>query len=165
MKKLTSSLCVTLSSLTLAAFAASATGCGGDIGDLESTEQAANALYGEGSSVLTVIKQNINFNGSTSPKFGTLGLTAYTTAPQWYTVTLAPNGPYQTACPPFSGGDTPQNYAVYLPTTGTTVTFPAPLLNAPASRGTCTMKTSIVFQGNPPNFFGQPQIAVNYLPR
>lgn len=163
MIKLARSIHVTLSSLALAALAASAAGCGGDIG-LEPTEQSANAVYGEGSTVLTVVKQNINFNGSTAPKYGTIGLTAYTTAPQWYTVTLAPNGPYTTACPPFHGGNTPQNYSVYVPTTSTQVTFPAPLLDAPAARGICTMKTSIVFLGNPPNYFGQPQIAVNYAP-
>jgi hypothetical protein len=45
---------------------------------------------------------------------------------------------------------------------GAMVNFAAPLLDAPASRGTCTLKTSIVFNGQPANFFGQPQISINY---
>ena len=124
--------------------------------------EEVNALYGQGDTVLTVVKQTINFNGETSPKYGKLGLTAYTVAPQTYTVTLAPNGPAATACPTFHGGNTAQSYDIYVPTKGTMVDFSAPLLDPPASRGTCTLKTSIVYYGNPPNFFGQPQISIAY---
>src|SRR5262245_38392204 len=80
-----------------------ACGCGAEqpgaaIGETE------DALYGPGDTGITVVRQLVNFNGSTAPKRGRLGLTAFTTAPQWYTVTLAPNGPASTACPPFAGG-------------------------------------------------------------
>jgi hypothetical protein len=137
-------------------------GCAATVEDAQDVEGTEEALYGAGDSVLTVVKQNIKFNGSTAPQFGMLGLTAFTTAPARYTVALAPNGPSATACPPFHGGDTIQYYNVDVATRGVMVNFPAPYLDAPASRGTCTLKTSIVFFGQPTNFFGQPQISIAY---
>jgi hypothetical protein len=59
-------------------------------------------------------------------------------------------------------GDTIQYYVVDAVTPGAMVTLAAPWHDAPASRGTCALKTSIVFNGQPPNFFWQPQISINY---
>ena len=58
--------------LLFGALISSAAGCGSELENPEAISEIHSALYGEGSTVLTVVKQNINFNGSTAATAGTL---------------------------------------------------------------------------------------------
>jgi curli biogenesis system outer membrane secretion channel CsgG len=62
-----------LTAMAMLALAGFVNGCAATVEGSDAVEETQAELYGAGDSVLTVVKQNIKFNGSTAPQYGVLG--------------------------------------------------------------------------------------------
>lgn len=110
---------------------------------------------------ITVLQEKVLFNNKNGDEQPALMRVNFRNGGTRFTVCLRPNGPIETACPVFKQ-PSPQCFSVVNPAPHRFSLILKSNNTVTRSLQRCALTYSIVPQGQPPNYFGNPEIGVAY---